>query len=91
MQEEYLADPQSGVCPFFEVGQEFIVDRNDFSYMLHGKFCSEAWDAVSRYIYTALQGGSVMEGWTKDEKVMIACCNNGTRPVVFKIERTDEE
>ena len=51
----------------------------------------EAWDAVSRYIYTALQDGSIMEGWTKDEKVMIAYCNDGTRPVVLKIEHTDEE
>ena len=25
--------------------------------------CSEAWDAISRYIYTGLQGGSIMKGW----------------------------
>lgn len=31
-----------------------------------------------------------MKGWTNDERVMIACCNDGTRPVVFKIERIDE-
>lgn len=54
-------------------------------------FCSEAWDAVSRYIYTALQGGSIMHGWTNDDRVMIACCNDGTRPVIFKIERIDVE
>ena len=24
-----------------------------------------------------------------DDKVMIACCNDGTRPVIFKIERID--
>ena len=54
-------------------------------------FCTEAWDAISRYIYTALQGGSIMHGWMKDERVMIACCNDGTRPVIFKIERIDYE
>jgi len=43
----------------------------------------------SRYIYTALQGGSIMHGWMNDDKVMIACCNDGTRPVIFKIERID--
>lgn len=32
-----------------------------------------------------------MEGWMKDERVMIACCSDGTRPVVFKIERIDYE
>ena len=91
LQEEYLADPKSGPCSLFEVGQEFIIDRNDFFKGMHGKFCAEAWDAVSRYIYAGLQGGSFMEGWTNDEKIMIACCNDGTRPVVFKLERIDEE
>lgn len=30
-----------------------------------------------------------MYGWTNDERKMIACCNDGTRPVIFKIERID--
>lgn len=30
-----------------------------------------------------------MHGWSADERVMIACCNDGTRPVIFKIERED--
>lgn len=54
-------------------------------------FCAEAWDAVARYIYTGLQGGSIMRGWMKEENTMIACCNDGTRPVIFKIERIDCE
>ena len=52
--------------------------------------CAEAWDCISRYIYTALQGGSIMHGWTRDDRLMVACCNDGTRPVVFKLERIDE-
>ena len=91
LQQQYLADPHSGPCPYFEVGQEFILEQDDFFRLLHGRFCAEAWDAISRYVYAALQGGSIMEGWTNDEKIMIACCNDGTRPVVFKIERLDEE
>ena len=51
--------------------------------------CSETWDAISRYIYTGLQGGSIMRGWMRDERVMIACCSDGTRLVIFKIERMD--
>ena len=46
-------------------------------------------ELVSRYVYTALQGGSIMHGWTNDERMMITCCNDGTRPVIFKIERID--
>ncbi len=30
-----------------------------------------------------------MHHWTRDERLMIACCNDGTRPVVYKIERID--
>ena len=41
-------------------------------------------------VIAALQGGSIMRGWTNDERMMIACCNDGTRPVIFKIERIDE-
>ena len=54
-------------------------------------FCSEAWDAIARYIYTGLQGGSIMKGWMKEENTLITCCSGGTRPVIFKIERIDYE
>ena len=60
------------------------MDEYEYFHMLNGKFCSEAWDCVSRHVYAALQGGSIMQGWTNDSKVMIACCNDGVRPVVFK-------
>ena len=93
LQAKYLADPKSGVCPFYHVGDEFIFerydDRDDFWHEGNGSQCAEAWDCISRYIYTALQGGSIMRNWTNDERIMIACCNDGTRPVIFKIERID--
>ena len=71
-------------------------EQDDFYHLMNGKFCGEAWDGISRYVYTALQGGSIMHKWTNDERMMIACCNDGTRPVIFKIERivipeTEEE
>ena len=56
---------------------------------MNEKFCGEARDAIRRYAYTALQGGSIMRKWTNDDRMMIACCNDGTRPVIFKIERID--
>lgn len=90
LQEQYLADPKSGPCPLFEEGQEFILEEKDYFRMMDGKFCSEAWDCISRYVYSALQGGSIMRGWTNEEKMMIACCNDGTRPVIFKIEGLEE-
>ena len=93
LQEKYLADPKSGACPFYNVGVEYIFERygDEDTFWTQGKgaHCSEAWDCFSRYFYTALQGGSIMRNWTNDEHMMIACCNDGTRPVIFKIERLD--
>ena len=93
LQERYLADPKAGACHCFKAGDTYNLKRtpeqDDFYHLMNGKFCGEAWDAVSRYVYTALQGGSIMKNWTCDERMMIACCNDGTRPVVFKIERID--
>ncbi len=93
LQEQYLADPKSGACPFYNIGDEFIFERygseDTFWREGNGTQCAEAWDCISRYIYTALQGGSIMRNWTNDDRMMIACCNDGTRPVIFKIERND--
>ncbi len=92
-QSAYLADPESGTCPFYQVGDVTVFERyggeDTFWTAAKGAHCAEAWDCISRYIYTALQGGSIMRGWTNDEHMMIACCNDGTRPVIFKIERQD--
>ena len=66
-----------------------VIDKKCYP-ELQKKFCSEAWDCVSRYIYAGLQGGSIMKDWMRHENEMIACCNDGTRPVIFKIERIDE-
>lgn len=30
-----------------------------------------------------------MRKWTNADRMMIAYCNDGTRPVIFKIERID--
>ena len=93
LQEKYLANPKSGACPFYQVGDVFLFERyggeDTFWTMGKGAHCSEAWDCISRYIYTALQGGAIMRRWTNDEHLMIASCNDGTRPVIFKIERLD--
>ncbi len=31
LQAQYLADPASGKCPYFEEGQEFLVENDVFS------------------------------------------------------------
>ncbi len=62
-QEKYLADPKSGPCPFFNVGDEFLLKRtprqDDFYHLMNGKFCGEAWDAVSRYVDPRFYGWAI--------------------------------
>ncbi len=36
--DRYLADPNSGKCPVFRDGQEFIVDNAGFFKMMNGQF-----------------------------------------------------
>lgn len=91
LQKLYLSDPLAGPCTFFKEGEEFVIEAENYQTMNQGKFCMEAWDSINRYVYAAIQGGSIMRGWTNDERVMIACCNDGTRPVIFRLERIDEE
>ena len=91
LRDEYCADPNTGKCNAVEDGQEWIVDGPGFMNMLNGQFCSIAWDCISKYVYSALNGGSLLRGWMKDDKVMIACCNDGIRPVIFRLERIDED
>ncbi len=56
---------------------------------MNGRFCYEPLDAIIRYVYKALQGGSIMHGWCNDERIAIASCNDETHSVIFKIERID--
>ena len=69
-----------------------LVEKEDWEHIAGGPkmpHCSELWDSISRYIYTGLQGGSIMRGWMRDERQMLACCSDATRPVSFLIERMD--
>ena len=51
----------------FAVEQEFLFDSAGYESINCGKFCMEAWDAINRYVYAALQGGSIMRDWANDE------------------------
>jgi len=70
-------------CAVFADGQEFVVDES-----LHcpENFCSGAWHNVYQNAQCLMLGGNYPT-WMKDEKVMILCCIDGIRPVVFKLER----
>ncbi len=87
--EEYGAEGLS-LCPFMEDGQVFYAD-----FRKPEGFCDEAWKSIYQYAFALAHGAGDEEfyfnDWTKDPGVAIACCNDGLRPVVFKMEAVDAE
>ncbi|MBN1799400.1 MAG: TIGR04076 family protein [Spirochaetales bacterium] len=82
--DEYLTDNKLTACDMFTDGQEFIA-KDAFS--IPEGFCSWAWADMRGYILATTTGGSFP--WMRRQQAVIACCTDGLRPVVFKIERTD--
>ena len=57
--------------------------------------CDEAWKAIYQYVFALAHGadkGLFYYGdWIRKPGVTICSCNDGLRPVIFKLEATDEE
>lgn len=69
-------------CELFRDGQEFIVE--DVGKMPQG-FCTSAWNTIYSNLRTLAFGGNLP--WYKERGVLVSCCSDGLRPVVFKLER----
>ena len=89
MFNEDLADEYCGVnaepCPLFKEGQEFILDEP----VPPKGFCDWAWNDLHKVYLTLLNKGNFTP-WMKNENTIIACCTDGLRPVVFKLEKINE-
>lgn len=76
-----------GECLYYNVGDTYVTD-----YRKPEGFCEDAWQAIQYYVYGMAMGVErFYDDWVKDGGVAINCCNDGIRPVVFKIERLDEK
>lgn len=87
--EEYGVNGLSS-CPYHNEGQVFYAD-----YARPEGFCDEAWKAIYQYVFALAHGASkdiwYYGDWIKKPGVAICSCNDGLRPVIFKLEATDEE
>ena len=77
-------------CPMLREGQVFYAD-----YAKPEGLCDEAWKAIYQYVF-ALAHGSGGElfyygDWIRTPGVAVCSCNDGLRPVIFKLEATDIE
>jgi uncharacterized repeat protein (TIGR04076 family) len=72
-------------CRRFREGQEFLVDGHNCP----EGFCGWAFADIQRDLTHILYGGSYP--WMKREGEAISCCTSGLRPVIFKLERIEDD
>ncbi len=87
--QEYGAEGLKA-CPMMKEGQVFYAD-----YAKPEGFCDEAWKAIYQYVFALAHGvGDSLfyyGDWIRKPNVAMVSCNDGLRPVIFKLESTDEE
>lgn len=76
-------------CPMLKEGQVFYAD-----YAKPDGLCDEAWKAIYQYVFALAHGAGndvfYFGDWIKEKGVAICSCNDGLRPVIFKLEATNE-
>ena len=77
-------EPDYGLCPLLKEGDVFLTSGRYGNSMPKG-FCEYAWQAV-QIVATSLAAGGIVFGHDYN----IASCNDGIRPVIFKMEAVDE-
>jgi uncharacterized repeat protein (TIGR04076 family) len=83
----YLKNPEKmKECNLVEENQEFLV-TNPFN--LPEKMCAFAWADIRPYIITMASGGKFDS--MNNPKLSLAICTDPFRPVVFKIERINND
>ena len=82
LRNEYM--PDFGPCPALKEGDVYFTGGM-FGNSKPDGFCEYAWQAVQILASTLAGGGKVFGADSN-----IACCNDGIRPVVMKLEAVDE-
>ena len=76
-------------CPMMREGQVFYAD-----YAKPEGLCDEAWKAIYQYVFALAHGAGedvfYYGDWIRTPGVAICSCNDGLRPVIFKLEAPDE-
>lgn len=82
--------PGLSACPMLSAGQVFYAD-----YAKPEGLCDEAWKAIYQYVFALAHGtGDTLfyyGDWINTPGVAVCSCNDGLRPVIFKLEATDIE
>lgn len=85
---EKYGDPALTPFPILKEGQVFYATNT-----CPKGLCDAAWRTMNKYVFALASG--VREfyggGWMKCPGEVVTCCDDGLRPVFFKLEATDEE
>lgn len=84
--KEYIPFPNFGPCEMMKEGDVFLTSGS-FGNECPKGFCAMAWQAICLQA-TTLAGGGLVFG---HDAVHIACCNDGVRPVIFKLEAYEDD
>ena len=88
--DEYLQDEEFkkhfGTCFVFDEGQTFLSE--DWPSKPEG-FCERAWPNIQHEVAMVMYNASAP--WIEARGYTITCCNDGLRPVIFKVERLADE
>ena len=87
--EEY-AVPDYPPCLIHKVGQVFYSN----GWQKPADFCDYAWNSMRDMVLCVAQKGGYILGegnWLKQSDMAIVSCCDGIKPVIFKIEATDED
>lgn len=79
--DEYASAGVTPTCPRVDAGQEFL----SRGMQMPEGFCSWAWADIQRDVVHLALGGDFP--WMKQRGTTLACCTDGLRPVIFKLER----
>ena len=84
--KEYISFPNFGPCEMMKEGDIFFTS-GPFGNEMPVGFCAMAWQAICLHA-TTLAGGGLVFG---RDKVHIVSCNDGVRPVIFKLEAYEDD
>lgn len=76
-------------CPWHHVGDTYYAD-----YAKPEGFCDDAWKAIHQYVFALAHGSQgpwYYDDWIVKDGVAVVCCQDGLRPTIFKITRTDQD
>ena len=82
--DKYVGFENYKPCECMTEGQIFYTGGEAGNEKPEG-FCDEAWKAIHPYALVLTSGGKVF-----GQSRCVTCCNDGARPVVFLLEKSEE-